>query len=51
MPDEETRLRVIATCQPKAEPAYAKRLAAITAGLRSGADPGDPAAAAAGSGR
>ena len=34
MPDEETRLRVIATCQPKAEPAYAKRLAAITAGLR-----------------
>jgi hypothetical protein len=34
MPDEETRLKVIACCQPKAEPAYAQRLATITAGLR-----------------
>jgi hypothetical protein len=34
MPDEATRLRVIANCQPKAEPAYASRLATITAGLR-----------------
>jgi len=34
MPDEATRLRVIANCQPKAEPAYATRLATITAGLR-----------------
>ena len=34
MPDEETRGRVIARLQPKAEPAYLARLAAITAGLR-----------------
>jgi SpoVK/Ycf46/Vps4 family AAA+-type ATPase len=35
MPDEESRRAVIACCQPKAEPAYAARLAAVTAGLRS----------------
>jgi SpoVK/Ycf46/Vps4 family AAA+-type ATPase len=35
MPDEPTRRQVIALCQPKAEPAYVERLAAVTAGLRS----------------
>jgi transitional endoplasmic reticulum ATPase len=34
MPDEETRRRVVAVCQPDAEPAWRDRLAAITAGLR-----------------
>ena len=34
MPDEGCRRAVIASCQPKAEPAYAARLAATTAGLR-----------------
>jgi transitional endoplasmic reticulum ATPase len=35
MPDEETRRRVVAVCQPGADPAWRDRLAAITAGLRS----------------
>jgi SpoVK/Ycf46/Vps4 family AAA+-type ATPase len=34
MPDEACRRAVIACCQPGAEPAYASRLASITAGLR-----------------
>ena len=34
MPDEACRRAVVAYCQPKAEPAYADRLAATTAGLR-----------------
>jgi transitional endoplasmic reticulum ATPase len=34
MPDEETRRKVIAICQPKADAEYVARLAAITAGLR-----------------
>ncbi len=34
MPDEETRRRVVAVCQPEADPAWRDRLAAITAGLR-----------------
>src|SRR5207248_11587553 len=34
MPDEGSRRGVIGCCQPDAEPAYAQRLAAITAGLR-----------------
>jgi len=34
MPDEGCRRGVIACCQPDAEPAYAQRLAAMTAGLR-----------------
>lgn len=34
MPDEASRHAVIACCQPDAEPAYARRLASVTAGLR-----------------
>jgi transitional endoplasmic reticulum ATPase len=34
MPDEDERRRVIAQCLPKADEAYAARLASITAGLR-----------------
>jgi transitional endoplasmic reticulum ATPase len=34
MPDEDERRRVIALCQPHADPAYLSRLATITAGLR-----------------
>jgi AAA+ superfamily predicted ATPase len=34
MPDEPSRRAVVACCQPKADPPYAARLAAITAGLR-----------------
>jgi SpoVK/Ycf46/Vps4 family AAA+-type ATPase len=34
MPDEESRRRVIARCQPRADSAYLARLATVTAGLR-----------------
>ena len=34
MPDEETRRRVVAVCQPEADAAWRDRLAGITAGLR-----------------
>jgi hypothetical protein len=34
MPDEETRRRVVAVCQPDADVAWRDRLAGITAGLR-----------------
>ena len=34
MPDEDARRAVITCCMPRAEPAYAARLASVTAGLR-----------------
>jgi transitional endoplasmic reticulum ATPase len=34
MPDEDARRAVISCCMPRAEPAYAARLASVTAGLR-----------------